>query len=471
MRLFGFEISRARAKALSGLSPVMPGSGGWLNIVREPFMGAWQRNVEIKINSVLTHTTVFACRSLISSDIAKCRMRLVQKDAEGIWHETDNAAFSPVLRKPNRFQTRIQFFESWVDSKLIHGNAYILKERDARNVVIRMYVLDPMRITVLVAPDGSVWYEVRTDHLSGVSREKITFPASEIIHDRWNTIFHPLVGISPIQACGIAAMQGLRILETSTHFFEGGANPSGLLVAPTGVKPEDAAQLKVEWNAAYGPGGHSQGKVAVLQNDMKYIPMTMTAQDAQLIEQLKMTSETIASAFHVPAYMVGVGPALLNNNVEALNQQYYGQCLQKLMEDIEEVLDHGLGMGPQFGNAYGTEFDITDLLRMDTKTKTEAARQAIQSGMSPNEIRNRYFDLGSVPGGETPYLQEQQWPIRHLAERPLPTRQPTAPAPMENADDGASPDDTADATTDTARAFYAEEILRRSQSYYVSSAS
>ena len=174
---------------------------------------------------------------------------------------------------------------------------------------------------------------------------------------------------------------------------------------------------------------------------MKYIPMTMTAQDAQLIEQLKMTSETIASAFHVPAYMVGVGPAPLNNNVEALNQQYYGQCLQKLMEDIEEVLDQGLGLGPQFGNAYGTEFDITDLLRMDTKTKTEAARQAIQSGMSPNEIRNRYFDLGPTPGGETPYLQEQQWPIRHLAERPLPTRQPTAPAPMENEDDGADADD------------------------------
>ena len=228
--------------------------------MREPFAGAWQRNVEVKINSVLTHSTVFACRSLISSDIAKCRMRLVQKDSEGIWHETDNPAFSPVLRKPNRYQTRIQFFESWVDSKLIHGNTYVLKERDARNVVIRMYVLDPMRITVLVAPDGSVWYEVRTDHLSGVSRETITFPASEIIHDRWNTIFHPLVGISPIQACGIAAMQGLRIQETSTHFFEGGANPSGILVAPTSIKPEDAARLKADWNAAYGAGGHSQGK-------------------------------------------------------------------------------------------------------------------------------------------------------------------------------------------------------------------
>jgi hypothetical protein len=61
---------------------------------------------------------------------------------------------------------------------------------------------------------------------------------------------------------------------------------------------------------------------------------------------------------------------------------------------------------------------------MDTKTKTEAARQAIQSGVSPNETRRKYFDLGPVAGGETPYLQEQQWPLRHLAERPLPSQRP-----------------------------------------------
>ena len=74
-----------------------------------------------------------------------------------------------------------------------------------------------------------------------------------------------------------------------------------------------------------------------------YTAMTMTAVDAQLIEQLKMTAETVCSCFHVPPYMIGVGPAPTYNNIEALNQHYYSQCLQVLMEEIEVLLDEGLG--------------------------------------------------------------------------------------------------------------------------------
>jgi hypothetical protein len=68
---------------------------------------------------------------------------------------------------------------------------------------------------------------------------------------------------------------------------------------------------------------------------------------------------------------------------------------------------------------------------MDSKTKAEAARQAIQSGVAPNEIRKKYFDLGPTPGGETPYLQEQQWPLAHLVARPLPGRPVTPPDEIE----------------------------------------
>jgi hypothetical protein len=55
---------------------------------------------------------------------------LVEQDSNGIWKEVDVAAFSPVLRKPNRYQNRIKFIEQWVVSKLLHGNTYVLKQRD-----------------------------------------------------------------------------------------------------------------------------------------------------------------------------------------------------------------------------------------------------------------------------------------------------------------------------------------------------
>ena len=109
-------------------------------------------NIDIRVENVLTYTAVFSCISLIANDIAKLRLRLVRQDDEGIWVETESSAFSPVLRRPNRYQNRIQFIANWVTSKLVHGNAYVLKQRDQRGIVTALYILDPLRVTAARGP-------------------------------------------------------------------------------------------------------------------------------------------------------------------------------------------------------------------------------------------------------------------------------------------------------------------------------
>ena len=180
----------------------------------------------------------------------------------------------------------------------------------------------------------------------------MTIPASEIIHDRWNTFYHPLVGISPIASCGIAAAQGLAIQNNSARFFNNNSNPGGVLTAPGAISDETAARLKAYWDTQYS--GANAGKVAVLGDGLKYEPMAVTATDAQLIEQLKMSAEMVCTAFGVPAYKIGVGPAPAYNNIEALNMQYYTDALQIHVESIEECLDQGLGIS----RPLGTEFDL-----------------------------------------------------------------------------------------------------------------
>jgi Phage portal protein len=171
VKLLGWTITRHRAVE-KALQPVY-GHGGWWNLIREPFAGAWQRNLEIKTDFVLTYSAVFACVTLIANDISKLRLRLVRQDADGIWQGTEAAAFSPVLRRPNRYQNRIQFFANWVTSKLVHGNAYILKERDQRGIVTALYILDPNRVRPLVADDGSIYYELSREGklIMGVARQ------------------------------------------------------------------------------------------------------------------------------------------------------------------------------------------------------------------------------------------------------------------------------------------------------------
>ncbi len=428
MRLFGLTISREKA-----LAPV-DSRRGWFPLIREPFTGAWQQNVEVKLDSVLTHSTVFRCISLIASDVAKMRLRLVAQDADGIWSEADSPAYSPVLRKPNRWQNRIQFITNWMESKLIRGNTYVLKERDNRGVVVRLYVLAPDRVKPLVADDGSVFYELQQDTLSGIAENAVTVPASEIIHDRWNTLFHPLVGLSPIFAAGLAATQGLAIQNNSARFFTNGSQPGGVLTAPGAISDETAARLKAHWDANYT--GQNVGKVAVLGDGLHYEPMAVKATDAQLIEQLKWSAETVCSVFGVPAYKVGVGTAPPYNNVQALNQVYYDDCLMIHVESVELCLDEGLGIGVGVkveGRTYGTEFDIDDLLRMDTATQVKTLSEATRGMlMKPDEAR-RKLGLGKVDGGDAVYAQQQDFSLAALAQRDRndPYSKPDAPATPE----------------------------------------
>ena len=153
------------------------GWGGWLGI-RESYTGAWQQNVTIELANVLSHPTVFACITLIASDIAKMGLWLVELTPDNIWKRTDSPAFSPVLRRPNKFQTRIEFIRSWVISLLVYGNTYVLLERDQRQVVTGMYVLDATRVQVLLAPNGDVYYQLQRDDLSKQPADGIVVPAS-----------------------------------------------------------------------------------------------------------------------------------------------------------------------------------------------------------------------------------------------------------------------------------------------------
>lgn len=453
MQIGPFTLTRT--KALQQPLQPLSGRGGWWRVVGEPFLGAWQRNADITTDSVLVYSAVFACATLIAADIGKLCLQLVERDDDGIWVETESPAFSPVLRKPNRYQTIAKFVEQWIVSKLIHGNTYVLKQRDNRGVVVALYVLDPTRVTPLVAMNGDVYYELKRDDLSGLMREVVTVPASEIIHDTMVALYHPLRGVSPIYACAVAALQGLAIQNNSQKFFTNGSSPGGVLTAPGAIADETAARLKTYWDANYS--GDNVGKVAVLGDGLKFEQMAVNAVDAELIAQLKWTGETVCSCFHVPAYMVGIGPPPPYANIEPLLQQYYSQCIQSLLNNFELSLDEGLGITQKVnGTQYGTQFDINDLIWMDTATKTKAASDSIGSGgMSPNEARKRYFGLGKVEGGDMPYMQNQMWPLKHLSERPTPAEPaPQLPAMpvVEDEDDDERMDEVAEAADLRAKA-------------------
>ncbi len=428
------RMATALRKAASYLNPVYSTVGGWVTVF-ETYTGSWQQDVEVEQSSVSANWAVFACVTLIAGDIAKMPARVMRyNESTRIWDDTERRR---VLRKPNRYQTRIDFFKCWVTSLLLNGNAYILKQRDEQGRIVGLYVLDPVRVAPLVAPDGGVYYELQDDILAQLAT-RVIVPSSEIIHDRLNTPWHPLIGVSPIYACGLAAMQGLYIQKNSAFFFKNRSNPGGILTAPGAIPAETAARIKEQWDANYT--GPNAGKVAVLGDGLEYKAIGITATDAQLLEQLKFTGEMICATFHVPPYKLGLGQMPTVNNVAALNQQYYDQALQPIVESIELRLAEGL----ELTDGFETWLDESVLVRMDPATRLDAHNKAVGGGWkSPDEVR-REENLPPVEGGATPYLQQQNYSLAALAKRDAsddPFGKDTAPEPSPSpqpaADDGA----------------------------------
>lgn len=403
-------VSRMLARIMGKSAPV-PARYGFLGPIYEPWGGAWQQHAVAETReNLLTFSAVYACIALISGDVAKLRAKLTRRDENGIWNEVDASPFLPVLRKPNHYQTRIQLFELWLVSKLLYGNSYILKERDARGVVSSIYVLDPTRVMPLVAMSGDIFYQLSRDDISGLSTD-VTVPESEIIHDRGMCLYHPLVGVSPIHACAYSGTQGVKIQRNSATFFQNMSRPSGMLTGPGTIPDETAARLKKEWERNFGGG--NLGRIAVAGSGLDFKTFSIPAQEAQLIEQLKWTTEDVARAFGVPLHMIGAGAGPTYASEQARTLAYYTQTLQKYIESIELLLDEGLGLPFDMGS----ELDLEGLLRMDSKTRAETREIEIRSAtLKPDEAR-RSENRPPVTGGDAVYMQQQNYSLAALAKR------------------------------------------------------
>jgi HK97 family phage portal protein len=426
-RIFG-----RREKTLQNV----PVSRGWWPLVREPFTGAWQRNKEERLDSLLQYPTLYACVSRIATDIGKLPFSLKQKNAQGIWQSVENPAYSPVLKKPNHYQTPQQFREYWSLSKKTQGNTYALKERDMRGVVVALYILDPCRVMPLVSDSGEVFYQLYVDNLNLLpdGETDLIVPASEIIHDRCICPFHPLIGLPPIAAAYWPALKNMRILRSSSEFFANNAQPSGILSAPGAIADGTAERLKTYWNDNFT--GSNAGKVAVVGDGLQFVSLASKSVDSQMVEQLRYSDEQICQPFGIPPFKVGLGTIPSGLGVDAINQLYYDDALQADIQAMECLLTEGLRADP-----YKVDMDESVLMRMDSGKKAEYHRTLIDGSIETINDARADFNLPALEGGDTVYMQQQDFPLDQVRNNVLPNNAPVQePAQAVQEEPAAQPD-------------------------------
>lgn len=438
-------------RAYNYLSSIYNYTGGnypwWPGAILESYSGAWQQNViAAPPSNLLAFPPVYACVTGIAQDVGKIRVKL-SRDISGIWEEiTENQPWLPLLRNPNHYQDIQQFLERWVISKLIYGNTYIIKFRDERRVVNELYILHPHCIKPLVAENGDIYYEIQRDDLAGLTLErmnefearygKFAIPESEIIHDRINPLWHDLVGVSPLYACGIAATVGSNIQNAAAYFFQNRGIPGGHLSAPGPISDETAARLKAAFEAGFS--GTNAGKTLVTGDGLKYEPFGWTADHNQQKEQLDQAIDAVAIAFRYPIWKL-TGKTPPYTKPDQAQTMYYTDCLGPHLVAIEKRLDRGL----ELPLGVHCEFDLDELLRMD-QTALYESLNAAGKFMKLNEQRFRanLHDLNK--GGDTVYKQEQDHSVEWVHDmdkmllekgvepKPAPSVPPPSPEPQRD---------------------------------------
>jgi len=345
-----------------------------------------------------TDTWVYICVDKNAKAVASLPLKVYQKTDKGRI-EVDNRV-SRLLKNPNPYQTRYNF---WYITELcleLTGNAYWEIVRNAFGLPVEIYVLRPDRMKIVPDPKKYIKGYIYT-----VNLKDIKFNADEIIHLKLGNPIDDYYGLSPISAARRSVLLDRYAQEHAEEFFKSGEMPGTVLEYPGSLSDTEWLRLQQRWAKAHR-GIKKAHRTAILEGGLKAKDIGMTQQDAQFIKQRKMSREEVCAIYDIPPAMVGLLEYANYANVFEQRRIWYTQGIRPRVNMYEENVDKFLI--PQFrqyadSNLY-VEFLMDAVLKADEKTRYEMYDKGIKSGfMLINQARAKE-NWPPVPWGN-------RWPM------------------------------------------------------------
>jgi HK97 family phage portal protein len=424
------------------------GEGSW----RGPFQGmselgnyffvdrlsdGWQRNLELGPSEIERFGPVYACVAILSQELSRIPIihyRINRED--GSRTEVLDSPLYKTFHSPNSFQTRSDFILYLMRSLLLDGNGYAVAIRDNDFNIAGLYPVNPLQMFPYVS-GGEVYYSFGdgvTQDLANIDKAVTWFPQRDVLHIRMHCPRHPLVGESPIRSVLLPASSGVEINRHTAAFFHNMSRPSGVLRHPGEL--DDVAMQRIKKGFMEITQSGRTGEPIILQENMDWKPLTMSAVDAELIASYKLTERQVAQVFRIPPFLLGDLEKATFQNVESLSRFFISSSLGFYVDHIEEAISRFFDL-PH--NEYA-HFDVeTTLMRTDLKERMEAYAKGVQNGiLAPNEARSRE-SLPPVEYGEEPRVQQQLVPLSYGFQvqppgvNPPPAEPEPEPEPTEEA--------------------------------------
>ena len=362
------------------------------------FMGGSTSGKRVNERSAMQMTAVYSCVRILSEAVAGLPLHLYRYTGDGGKEKAvDHALYFLLHDEPNPEMTSFIFRETLMTHLLLWGNAYAQIIRNGKGEVIALYPLMPDRMAVDRDGNGSLYYEYRVsaDDAHDLKEGIVKLSPSDVLHIP-GLGFDGLVGYSPIAMAKNAIGMAIACEEYGAKFFANGAQPSGVLEHPGTIK--DPARVRESWTQTFG-GSHNANKVAVLEEGMKYTPISISPEQAQFLETRKFQIDEIARIFRIPPHMVGDLDKSSFSNIEQQSLEFVTYTLDPWICRWEQAIVRSL-LSEEEKKGMFVKFNVDGLLRGDYESRMQGYAIGRQNGwMSANDIRE-LENLDRIPAEE-----------------------------------------------------------------------
>ena len=339
--------------------------------------------IEVTADSAIRMSTVYACVRLLGDTISSLPLgAYVRRGRNRISYISAFGEQPEWINKPNPEATRLEFFEQVISSLNIHGNAFILTVRDDMDEVRELYCVHPEDIRIeRPGPGEPIIYKMR-DSVGAYSR---ILTSKEMLHIPMFRLPGSLYGLGPIAAARLTIGAAMAADTYAAAYFGNAANPGGVIEVPNELTEEQASDIGRDWNITH-TGPYRAGKIGILSGGATFRPLTLNAQDAQLLEARRFNVEDIARLFRVPISLLGhpVAGSMSFASVEAQNLSFVQHSLRPLLERLEQALSGLLPEPEGF-----IKFNLDALLRGTTLERFDAYTKGLREGfLSLNDVRS-----------------------------------------------------------------------------------
>ena len=349
------------------------------------FMGGSSSGKSVTERSAMQMTAVYSCVRILAEAVAGLPLHFYKQTEEGKTKAIDHNLYRLLHDEPNPEMSSFVFRETLMTHLLLWGNAYAQIIRNGKGDIVALYPLMPNKMKVDRDTEGQIYYTYTRSNDEAPTMEGTTvyLQKENVLHIP-GLGFDGLVGYSPIAMAKNAIGLAIATEEYGAKFFANGAAPSGVLEHPGTIK--DPARVREAWQSQFGGSGNS-GKVAVLEEGMKYTPISISPDQAQFLETRKFQINEIARIFRVPPHMVGDLEKSSFSNIEQQSLEFVKYTLDPWIVRWEQSLARSL-LSDDEKKSYYFKFNLEGLLRGDYVSRTSGYATARQNGwMSANDIR------------------------------------------------------------------------------------